>query len=80
MASYRLMMESAFLLPARCVVAAYLAVCCFAYGQASNLDQEVRVPNLPSLTAIYARIRCAGGIVGDRFQRKRSMLREEFRS
>jgi hypothetical protein len=51
MAFYRLTMGSAFLLPARCVVAAYLAVCCFAYGQASNPDQEVRVPDLLSLTA-----------------------------
>jgi hypothetical protein len=51
MASYRLTMGSAFPLPAKCVAAAYLAVCCFAYGQASNPDQEVRVPDLPSLTA-----------------------------
>ena len=51
LASYKLTMGSAFLLRVICVVAAYLAVCCFAYGQASNPDQEVRVPDLPSLTA-----------------------------
>jgi hypothetical protein len=51
MASYKLTVRSAFLLMARSVVAAYLAVCCFAYGQVSNPDQEVRVHDLPSLTA-----------------------------
>ena len=49
--SYRRTVRSAFLLPAGCVVAAYLAVYCLAYGQASKPDQEVRVHDLPSLTA-----------------------------
>jgi hypothetical protein len=51
MASYKLTMGSAFVLRVICVVAANLAVGCLAYGQTSNRDQEVRVPDLPSLTA-----------------------------
>jgi hypothetical protein len=42
---------SAFLLPASCVVASCLAVACFAYGQVYYPNQEVRVSDLPSLTA-----------------------------
>jgi hypothetical protein len=51
MAFYKLTMGAAFLLPATCVVASCLAACCFAYGQVSYPDQEVRVHDLPSLTA-----------------------------
>jgi hypothetical protein len=50
-ASYRLTVWPAFVLPAKYVVASCLAVCCFAYGQISYPEQEVRVHDLPSLTA-----------------------------
>ncbi len=36
---------------ARCVVASCLAVCCFAHGQDYYPNQEVRIGDLPSLTA-----------------------------
>jgi hypothetical protein len=50
-ASYRLTVRSAFLFPTKYVVASCLAVCCFAYGQISYPEREVRVHDLPSLTA-----------------------------
>ncbi len=42
---------SAILLAARCVAASCLVVCCFAYGQVAYPEKEVRVHDLPSLTA-----------------------------
>jgi hypothetical protein len=50
MSSYRTM-ASGFSLPAAWAVASCLVVCCFAGGQASCPDKEVRVHDLPSLTA-----------------------------
>lgn len=40
-----------FLPSARRIVASCLVVCCFAYGQAAYPNQEVRVHDLPPLTA-----------------------------
>jgi hypothetical protein len=51
MASCRLTTGSRFLLQARRVVASCAAVCCFAGGQAIYLKQEIRVRDLPALTA-----------------------------
>jgi hypothetical protein len=51
MAFHSLTVRSAFLFLPRCVMALCLAVCGFAYGQASYPDQEVRVHDLSSLTA-----------------------------
>jgi len=52
MASYSLKPGSAFFLSATCVVA-WFAVCCLAHGQGqtTNPEQEVRLQDLPSLTA-----------------------------
>ena len=44
-------MWSAFLFVTRCIMGAYLAGFCFAYGQASSADQEIHIHDLPSLTA-----------------------------
>ena len=51
MASCRLTLGAAFLLPAKCVVASCFALCCLAYGQAYYPDQEIHIHDLPSLTA-----------------------------
>ena len=51
MASYRLTLGAAFLLPASCAVASCLTLCCLAYGQASYPDQEIHIHDLPSMTA-----------------------------
>jgi len=51
MASRRLTVGSAFFLSAKCIVASCFAVGCFAYGQAFYAEQDVRVRDLPSLTA-----------------------------
>lgn len=51
MASYMPRVGSAFLFPARCILASCLAVCCFAYGQFAYPEKEVRVHDLPSQTA-----------------------------
>ena len=51
MASYRLTTGSAFVLQARRVVASCVAIGCLAGGQASYLNQEICVNELPPLTA-----------------------------
>jgi hypothetical protein len=51
MASYRVTAGSAFRFLARSVVASCLAVCCFGYGQVSYPNKDLRVHDLPSLTA-----------------------------
>jgi hypothetical protein len=43
--------RSAFLLPADCILVWGLAVCCLAYGQVAVPEEEVRVHDLPLLTA-----------------------------
>jgi hypothetical protein len=50
MASYRRTV-GAVLLPGMCAVAAWLAVCCFAPAQVAYQELEVRVHDLPLLTA-----------------------------
>src|SRR5579864_2139205 len=57
MPSHRLTAGSALLLPATCVIVSCLAVCCFTSGQTAYPEQEVRVPDLPSLTARSAHAR-----------------------
>ncbi|MGD0165484.1 MAG: hypothetical protein ABSB39_23800 [Candidatus Sulfotelmatobacter sp.] len=49
--AYRRTVGSAILLAARYVVASCVAVGCFAYGQVAYPEKEVRVHDLPSLTA-----------------------------
>jgi len=49
-ASYR-RTEGAVLLPGICAAAACLAVCCFANAQVAYQEREVRVHDLPLLTA-----------------------------
>ena len=51
MASCKLTLKAAFLLPARCVAASCLALCWLAYAQVSYPDKEIHVHDLPSLTA-----------------------------
>lgn len=49
--SCKLTTSSALLLRVISLVATCLSICCLAYGQASNLEKEVRVANLPWLVA-----------------------------
>jgi len=51
MKSHKRMTPSAFLLPASFLVASCLALSCFASGQVAYPEQEVRIHDLPSLTA-----------------------------
>jgi hypothetical protein len=51
MASCRLTLRAAFLLPASCVVASCLALGCLAHAQYSYPDQEINIHDLPALTA-----------------------------
>jgi hypothetical protein len=52
MASDKRMARSGFLLAACCVAASCLAICCEAYGQqVAYPEQEVRISDLPALTA-----------------------------
>lgn len=47
----RLALRPVFLSPAMYVVASCLAFCCFAAGQVAYPEQEIRIRDLPSLTA-----------------------------
>jgi hypothetical protein len=51
MASCKLTLKGAFLLPVKCVVASCLALCCLAYAQVSYPEKEIQIHDLPSLTA-----------------------------
>jgi hypothetical protein len=51
MAYGRLLLGIGVPFPAGCIVVPCLALCCLAYGQASYLEHEVHVHDLPSLTA-----------------------------